>query len=105
MLFTLTGTTVSGPVSVAGAYGEVEISAGKVTGPVSLVGNGAGVRVDAATMNGPVTLIGNTGSQPVVVAGNTIAGPLSCALNDPAPINESRTNSVRGPATGQCARL
>jgi 5'-nucleotidase len=41
----------------------------------------------------------------VVVAANTIARPLSCSGNDPAPVDEDRQNTVRGSASGQCARF
>lgn len=105
VLFELDGAVVSGPVTVTGATGAVEINRGKVTGPVSLTGNSGGVRVDTVTINGPVTLTGNTGTQPVVIAANTIGGPLGCTGNTPAPGNDNRPNTVRGPATGQCARL
>ncbi|WP_249714380.1 ExeM/NucH family extracellular endonuclease [Rhizomonospora bruguierae] len=105
VLFDLTGVTVSGPVTVSGATGGLTITKGKVNGPVSVTSNSGGVRIDTVTISGPVTLTGNSGSQPVVVAANTISGPLGCSGNTPAPVNESRTNKVNGPATGQCARL
>ncbi|MEU5939645.1 ExeM/NucH family extracellular endonuclease [Micromonospora sp. NPDC047548] len=105
VLVTLADTTVSGPVTVTGATGEVKISQGKVGGSVSVTSSTGGVRVETVAISGPVTLTGNTGSQPVVVAANTISGSLSCSGNNPAPVNESRPNAVRGVATGQCARL
>jgi 5'-nucleotidase len=103
-LFTLSGTQVVGPVSVTGATGAVLLDTAKVTGPVTLSGNKAGVAVDTAKITGPVTLSGNTGGA-AVVAGNTITGPLACSGNAPAPGNDGRANTVRGPASGQCARL
>ncbi|MFC6015616.1 ExeM/NucH family extracellular endonuclease [Plantactinospora solaniradicis] len=105
VLLTLDGTTVSGPVSVVGGTGQVLVEKGKVSGPVSVALSSGGVRVDTVTVAGPVSLVGNTGSQPVLVAGNKISGPLSCLGNNPAPGNDGRANTVRGPATGQCARL
>lgn len=104
-LFTLSGTAVVGPVSVTGASGAVLIEDSPISGPVSLSGNTGGARLDTATVTGPVSLTGNIGDQPVVVAGNTISGPLSCSGNNPAPVDEDRRNTVRGPASGQCARL
>ncbi|MFD2763573.1 ExeM/NucH family extracellular endonuclease [Micromonospora eburnea] len=105
VLFELSGATVSGPVTVTGATGELKIAEGKVNGPVSVTANTGGVRIDAVTVSGPITVNGNTGSQPVVVAGNTVSGPLACSGNNPAPVNESRPNSVKGPSSGQCAKL
>ncbi|MDW5325667.1 ExeM/NucH family extracellular endonuclease [Plantactinospora sp. KLBMP9567] len=104
-LLTLSGTRVSGPVTVVAATGQVLVEKGRVSGPVSVALSRGGVRVDTVTVSGPVSFVGNSGSQPVLVAGNTINGPLSCVANSPAPRNDGRTNTVRGPATGQCARL
>lgn len=103
--FTLSGTTVRGPVTVMVATGPVLIEDATVTGPVTLMGNTGGVRVDTATITGPVTLLLNGGTEPIVVAANTITGPLSCLGNQPAPGNDGRKNTVRGHASGQCARL
>ncbi|MFC4855303.1 ExeM/NucH family extracellular endonuclease [Actinophytocola glycyrrhizae] len=103
-LFEMTGTRVFGPVTVTGATGAVVLAEAKVTGPVSLATNKAGVRLDTSKVTGPVTLIGNTGGE-AVVAGNTITGPLACAANNPPPGNDDRKNTVRGPASGQCAKL
>jgi hypothetical protein len=36
---------------------------------------------------------------------NHIAGPLSCASNSPAPVNDGLPNEVTGPELGQCAGL
>jgi 5'-nucleotidase len=105
VLFTLSGTTISGPVTATGTTGAVLIEKGRISGPVTLTGNTGGVRLDTVTISGPVILIGNSGSQPVVVAQNTVSGVLSCSGNTPAPGNDNRPNTVRGPALGQCSRL
>ncbi len=55
-------------------------------------------------MTGPVSVTGNTGGDNVIAA-NTVSGPLSCSGNTPPPGNDNRKNTVRGPASGQCARL
>lgn len=104
-LVALSSVAVSGPVTVTGATGPLRIAKGRVGGPVSLTGNTAGVRLDTVTVAGPVTVTGNSGSQPVVVAASTISGLLSCTANRPAPGNESRPNTVRGPVVGQCVGL
>jgi 5'-nucleotidase len=104
-LFTLSMTTVIGPVTVTGAADAVTIEKTRITGPVSVSDSSGGVRIDTTTVTGPVRVTSNTGTAPVVVAANTITGPLSCTGNNPDPVNDGRPNTVRGPATGQCARL
>lgn len=104
-LLQLSGTSISGPVSVVAASGAVLLKEGRISGPVSVTLSTGGLRLDSLTVNGPVSVVGNTGSEPVAIAGNTISGPLSCTDNRPAPVNEGRPNTVRGPAAGQCARL
>ncbi len=76
-----------------------------ISGPLSATSNLGGVRIDNVTVSGPVTVNGNTGSQPVVVAKNIISGPLSCSGNNPAPGNEGRPNTVRGPASGSVRQV
>jgi len=100
----LDGVQIVGPVSVVAATGAVEVDKATVTGPVVLQGNKGGVSIDTAQVTGPVSVTGNTGGE-AVVAGNKIVGPLACSGNDPAPNNDGRKNTVRGPATGQCAKL
>ena len=102
--FELHGTSVIGPVSVTGATGAVTLDEARVSGPVTLSGNRGGVTVDTVTVTGPVSVTGNTGGDHVI-AGSTINGPLSCSGNNPPPGNDGRSNTVRGPASGQCARL
>ncbi|HEX6970216.1 MAG TPA: ExeM/NucH family extracellular endonuclease [Micromonosporaceae bacterium] len=102
---TLTETAVIGPVTVTGTTGRVAIRDSQVTGPVSISEGSGGLRVDTVAVHGPLEVTDNTGTGPVVVAANTIAGPLSCSGNDPAPENEGRPNTVHGPAREQCASL
>jgi len=105
LLVTLSDATIDGPVTVIGATGQVTIDDSRISGPLLVSGGSGGLRIDGATVTGPVTVNRHTGGTPVVIAANTINGPLSCTGNDPAPVNEDRPNTVRGPATGQCARL
>ena len=102
--FSLTGTSVIGPITVTGSTGPVVLDKAKVSGPVAVTGNKKGVSIDTASITGPVHVAGNTGGA-TVIAGNTITGPLSCSGNNPAPGNDNRKNTVRGPASGQCAKL
>ncbi|HEX6360528.1 ExeM/NucH family extracellular endonuclease [Actinophytocola sp.] len=102
--FTMTGTQVFGPVTVTGATGAVLIDQAKITGPVLLHANKAGVKLVSAKVTGPVSVTNNTGGT-AVIAGNTVAGPLACSGNNPAPGNDGKKNTVSGPKFGQCAKL
>ena len=46
-----------------------------------------------------------TGPTPIVIAANTIIGPLRCAGNEPPPVNNAQPNDVTGPKSGQCRDL
>jgi hypothetical protein len=77
-----------------------------VVGPVSLRDGTAQVAVVANRIAGPVTLERNlTGGTPIVVAANTVSGPLRCSGNEPAPVNNGQPNTVDGPKSGQCLDL
>ncbi|MFY1669737.1 GH92 family glycosyl hydrolase [Plantactinospora sp. WMMB334] len=95
------GGRITGPVSAVGAA-EVVLRDVEVGGPVSVVGTSGNVGIERADVGGPVTLIGNAGA---LVAASGVGGPLSCLLNDPAPVGNGLPNTVRGPASGQCAHL
>jgi hypothetical protein len=98
-------STISGPVAAGGAA-AVHLYHSTVRGPVSVSGATGSVALVDVTVHGPVSLTGNrtTGVEPIV-ADSTVNGPLACGGNDPAPINLDAPNTVRGPATGQCAGL
>ncbi|GGM12034.1 hypothetical protein GCM10007977_011500 [Dactylosporangium sucinum] len=100
----VTGGTISGPVTALGAA-QVTISGTTISGPVTVTGATGAVTIENARISGPLTVAANTGGTAVVVSGNTVSGPLSCSGNDPAPVNNGVKNTVRGPATGQCAKL
>ncbi|MBF9128682.1 carboxypeptidase [Plantactinospora sp. S1510] len=100
-----TGTTISGPVSAAGATG-VFLADSTVRGPVQISGTTDAVSLVDNRISGPVALsANNTGSDVPLLAGNAVSGPLSCALNSPAPTNLGVPNQVNGPKAGQCAAL
>lgn len=117
----LEGATVSGPVSVGGGASlvvtdsrvagpvqasdaaVVRLSGTEVTGPVQVSGTSAELTIRQNEFTGPVSLVGNqTGSTPIRLSGNTVTGPLRCVDNAPAPDDDDRPNTVRGPRTGQC---
>ena len=59
-----------------------------------------------ATSDGPVRLSDNhTTGGAILVAGNTVAGPLRCSGDTPDPVNLEIPNTVKGSSTGQCTRL
>ena len=98
-------STISGPLSAAGAS-AVHLYSTTVRGPVSVTGATGSVAVVDSTVRGPLSLANNvTGSVEPIVARNTIHGPLACSGNAPAPIDLDAPNTVRGPASGQCAAL
>jgi hypothetical protein len=100
-----TGATVIGPFSATGAS-VVQLFDSSFTGPVSVEGGSTRVAVSGTRVVGPLRIAGNsTGGTPIVLTGTTVIGPLACTGNSPAPVNLGRTNSVTGPATGQCAGM
>ncbi|WFE22389.1 ExeM/NucH family extracellular endonuclease [Solwaraspora sp. WMMD937] len=101
-----TGTSVSGPLALLRATGAVTLTGVTIRGPLEVTGGDGGLRLDGADISGPVRLVNNKHDElPVVVAGNTIRGPLHCQGNSPMPVDEDRVNTVQGPVSGQCARL
>lgn len=99
------GATIAGPVSSSGAA-AVELLNTTVIGPVTVTGTAVDVTIVGGRFDGPVRLSGNrTGTRAPIVAGATVSGPLACTGNAPAPENLRAPNTVRGPATGQCAAL
>jgi hypothetical protein len=100
-----TGANLVGPVSTDGAA-VVELLGGTVAGPVSIAGTTARVALVEARFVGPLRLTRNgTAGTQLVLAANTVVGPVTCTDNQPTPINHGRYNTVIGPATGQCAGL
>lgn len=103
---TFTGTTFAGPLALLRATGAVTLTGVTVRGPLEVTGGDGGLRLDGADISGPVSLVNNKHEElPVVVAGNTVRGPMHCQGNSPKPVNEGRANTVQGPASGQCAKL
>ncbi|WP_243794143.1 glycoside hydrolase family 43 protein [Saccharopolyspora gloriosae] len=91
-------STIDGSVH-AESPGAVWLTGGSVAGPVRVRGASGQVRLDGVEVGGSVTL---TGSAAPVVAGSVIEGALRCWGNEPAPVDEGRTNEVRGAVQGQC---
>jgi subtilisin family serine protease len=99
------GATVHGALSAVGAT-TVELSDSTVVGPVTARGTTGSLVLTGNHVTGPVWLDNNhTGDTPIVVAGNVIVGTLSCAGNQPPPVNNGEPNEVTGVKSGQCADL
>ncbi|MFD0199939.1 MULTISPECIES: GH92 family glycosyl hydrolase [Saccharothrix] len=96
------GGTVDGPVRATGAAAVVLVET-SVGGPVDISGTSGELSLERVTAGGPVRLVDNKGG--TLVAGNTVAGPLSCTGSSPEPVNNGWVNSADGPKTGQCASL
>jgi hexosaminidase len=105
----LCGTTVSGPAGLANGTRvwlgnrDGNCAPATIKGPVSVTGTTGQVTIEDTTVGGPLVLQNNRAT--TIVAGNHIAGPLSCTGNTPAPTNAGRPNTVSGPKAGQCAGL
>ena len=99
------GPSVFGTLSGTRAAG-VQVSDSLVAATVRLERGTGVVTLDGNTVWGPVVLDRNsTGGTPIVVAENSITGPLRCTGNTPPPTDDDRPNEVSGPRTGQCAGL
>ena len=96
-----TGATLKAAVTATGT-GALSLLHTTVTGPVTATGSGP-VALEASSVRGPVTLL--NGRSGTVVAGNVVNGPLTCAANQPPPVNNGLRNTGTGPRLGQCAHL
>ncbi|HEV3351388.1 MAG TPA: hypothetical protein VG076_00620 [Acidimicrobiales bacterium] len=107
-------STINGNLNVSGSSGFVLIGDGgdeggfchgnHVSGTVYLANNGHGVELGGTSTGGNVILSSNSGGSgedatPEVEA-NHVGGSLSCFGNSPAPINDSRPNTVSGARNG-----
>ncbi|MFI5930883.1 GH92 family glycosyl hydrolase [Actinoplanes sp. NPDC051494] len=95
------GATLRAAVTATGA-GTVSVLSSTITGPVTVTGSGP-VQLENSTVKGPVTLLANTTA--TTVAAGSINGVLTCAGNQPAPVNNGLPTRVSGPRLGQCAKL
>ncbi|GAA2789226.1 glycoside hydrolase family 43 protein [Saccharopolyspora taberi] len=97
-------STVDGPIDARGAAG-VWLARSEVSDRIRIEDTKGLVRAEDLRVRGAMVLRGNTSSSPIVIAGNTIDGSLSCAANSPAPVNAGRANEVGGSIHDQCAGL
>ncbi len=95
---------VLGVVVVDGA-GEVTFDGSDLRGAVAIAHVSGLLQLTGNTMRGLVAIVDNHTAGPIVIGGNTIGGLLACSGNTPRPTDGGARNTVRGIATGQCARL
>ena len=102
------GSRFTGPVKSNGAL-ELRICDSRVTGGLQATASSAITLGDPTDDCAPNNFVGevtvNDTAGPSVIAGNRIVGPLACAGNDPAPVNNGHPNTVVGPKKGQCQDL
>jgi len=112
-------STITGNLTVSGATGFVLVGDGGDDGggcpgnhvgrSVRLSKNTLGTELGGTTTGGTVTLRSNSGGSgedaAPEVENNHIGGSLICSRNSPAPINDSRPNTVVRHEIGQCAGL
>ncbi|MEV4534689.1 hypothetical protein AB0J82_12750 [Asanoa sp. NPDC049518] len=98
-------STINGALSSSSAS-AVHLYDTTVNGAMAVSGTTGSLAVVDSTIRGAVSLSGaRTSDIASVIAGNDVAGVLSCTDNTPAPINVGSKNKVRGLAVGQCAAL
>lgn len=90
---------IRGPVSVTDGA-SIVLTDSELRGPLRSDGADQ-VHISDSEITGPVQITSSSGG--VELSGNTITGVLSCSGNDPGPVGGD--NTVRGPASGQCAEL
>jgi hypothetical protein len=80
-----------------------------LSGPVSLNGNLGGLELGGNTISGSVSVASTTGTGPdpedlaPEIEGNSITGSLSCSANSPAPTDDGQHNGVSSLRSGQCS--
>lgn len=102
-------SVVVGPVRSTGAD-AVSFCGTELTGPVSVIGTAGLVQLGDAALGcaadvvlGPVSVSDNLSG--VRIGGNRIEGPLTCTGNHIPPTNDGVPNTVTGPRGDQCAEL
>lgn len=104
-------STVRGAIKVSNSTKPVVIgdnaatcAANVIDGAVTLEGNKGGTQLAGNSVGGAVTASGNVASGGPVISNNQIGGKLTCSGNTPAPVNNGRSNTVKGERVGQtCA--
>jgi len=100
--------TSNGAITATGGTGDVNIGRGSecagnvIDGALVLDANASGVWVNRSHIAGATTVSNTIGR--TVLSGNRMAGALTCATNNPDPVNGGNPNRVNGARTGEtCA--
>lgn len=101
-----TDAIVQGPLATFGAT-VVEITGTSITGPVSVRGTTGTAALSGNQVVGSVFVVDNRTTQgPLVVSMNFIVGSLLCSFNEPAPVGDGGPNNViGGMKLDQCSEL
>ena len=94
---------IAGGVTSDGA-GTIEIVATTVEGPLRIAGTTGSVSIFGANVTGGVTLSDNQTAHPVLLAGTSAGGTVSCSGNSAAPADGGTPNAFKESSTGQCRR-
>ncbi|MGO1226795.1 MAG: hypothetical protein ACTMII_04265 [Brachybacterium sp.] len=100
----LTDAAVRGPITSTGAE-VISIQASEIRGPVSISGTTGLLEIRGSTISGPLTIDGTTEGVTPILTDSRVEGPLSCTGNAVALDDDGAPNTVRGPATGDCAGM
>jgi predicted alpha-1,2-mannosidase len=97
--------TITGALATAGA-GDVVLLDSAVKGSMAISGVTGELSVEHSTIGGAVAVLANqTTPLPPLLSATEVAGPMSCAVNTPSPVNNGLKNTVHGGAVGQCHGL
>jgi hypothetical protein len=120
-VFCITGTTVSGTVSVLPGASLVAVDArlngtiaasgaarieliNSTIGDLRIEGSTDSVTLFGLTVGGHTTLSDNRTQRPVQLIGNTFRGAVACSGNSASPDDGGTANTFEAGATGQCGR-
>ena len=116
----LDAATVTGPVTVSAGASLVAVSSTiaaltttgaetielvntTVKGATRITGTTGALTLFGSTLGADATISGNKTAKPILLAGNIVSGALACTGNSAPPVNGGTPNSLKKPATGQCA--
>ena len=95
-------TRIDGPITARGAA-TVELIGTTTVGGVNISETTVGLIVFGSTVGGDLTVQNNQIPGPILIAGNTVRGALSCLSNNKVPSHGGTPNTAARGASGQCA--
>ena len=97
-----TTARIEGPITARGAA-TVELIGTTTSGAVNISETTVGLTLFGSTVGADLTVQNNQIPGPILIAGNTIRGALTCTSNNKAPSNGGTPNTAARGASGQCA--